>query len=139
MPDFRLNTPDDREFRISSFRGRRNLVLVFAPSNVPPLVAELASRQAELAEEDTQVFVIAPESGADAMAQRYAEHRTVEVLSDPDGEVLRRYGAESSPAVYVTDQYGEIYSAHHAREGLTLPDANEIVASLRHINAACPE
>jgi peroxiredoxin len=132
IPDFRLSTNEGREFAISGFRGRRNLLLIFAATAVPPIVAELSRLTSELAEEETQVLVIArrPLKGLEG---------DFPVLIDKDGAVCRRFGAENGPAVYITDQYGEIYSAARSQHAEPLPDGKEILASLQHINAACPE
>jgi peroxiredoxin len=132
IPDFRLTAADGREFRMSMFRGHRDLVLIFTAGKSPRLVAELASRAEELEEENARVFVIAP--ALSAWLQDAAD--SFPVLIDSDLAVSRRFGADREPAVYITDQYGEIYAAH---EGAALPSAGEVLASLRHINAACPE
>lgn len=131
IPDFTLTATDGRQFRMSMFRGFRDLVLIFAAGEVPPLIAELASRAEEIEEENARVFIIAPEP---AEQLKVAAHR-IPVLVDSGVAVSGRFGAARHPALYITDQYGEIYSAHHG----TLPPANEVLASLRHINAACPE
>jgi peroxiredoxin len=132
IPDFRLSTSEGREFAISGFRGRRNLLLIFAANAFPPIVEGLARRTAELSEEQTQVLVI-------ARTPVKSIGGVFPVLLDADGYVGRRFGAESAPAVYITDQYGEIYSAARSEGAEPLPDADQILASLRHINVACPE
>ncbi|HYG99632.1 MAG TPA: redoxin domain-containing protein [Terriglobales bacterium] len=133
IPDFRLESLDGREFRMANFRGHRNLVLVFTAGATLPLVAELASRTEELEQENARVFLIA---AARSERLEAANAAGFPVLLDADRKVSRRFGAENAPALYVTDQYGEIYSAHH---GARLPSADEVLSSLRHISAACPE
>lgn len=132
IPDFRLATADGREFRMSMFRGHRNLVLIFAAGTVPQLIADLASKFGELEEENVRVFVIANQA-----SKRLADNAgAIPVLIDPDLAVSRRFAADHEPAVYITDQYGEIYAVH---VGEQLTSADEVLACLRHINAACPE
>ena len=132
IPDFKLKSTDDREFRISIFRGHRDLVLVFTAGTVPQIVADIASRIGELDEENARAFVIAPAASRAILSAAHG----IPVLLDPELAVSRRFGADREAAVYITDQYGEIYSAHSAPN---LPTAHEVLASLRHINAACPE
>lgn len=132
--DFCLMSTDGREYRISRFRGSRNLLLVFSGGAAPSLVGALAQRRAELEGENTKVFVIVQGNTAEA------EGRSgFTVLLDSEGVISRRFGADKMPAVYITDQFGEIYSAALASQGNPLPNADEVIASLAHINAACPE
>jgi hypothetical protein len=67
-----------------------------------------------------------------AEALRKRDRLSCVVLADADGSVHERYG---SNGLYLTDRYGEIYSIHRDR----LPSTEELLASLRHINAECPE
>lgn len=137
LPQLSLSTPEGTVVRISAFRGRKNLVLIFTAAGAPQLVAELLSREEDLEYEDAVVLVIEP-AGL-GQSPRFPSSRSFRLLLDADGLISRRFGADQQPAVYITDQYGEIYSAHRASEGATLPDADEVLASVRHINAACPE
>lgn len=133
IPDLRLSSSDGREFRMSMFRGHRNLVLIFTAGKSPSIVGALASRAEEIEEEENaRVFVITP--AAPERVQDVA--KSFPVLIDTDLAASRRFGADREPALYITDQYGEIYAAHH---GTNLPSADEVLTSLRHINAACPE
>jgi peroxiredoxin len=144
VPDFVLPSTDGREIEISNFRGRRNLVLVFigGDGGVNQLLAGLAQRREELDEEESVVFVVF--RGEPAASWRQHDGAPFTVLADQDGAVHRRFGAlddqgGSASAVYLTDRYGEIYSTCRTLAGETLPSAADVLASLRHINAACPE
>jgi len=132
MPSFCLRSVDGREFCTARFRGRSNLVLIFPGMRESGLIADLSTHKDELDDENTQVLVIARCDWKQMKAET-----AFPVLLDEDAEVSSRFGADTSAALYITDQYGEIYSAH--RSEADLPDAKEILASLRHINAACPE
>jgi peroxiredoxin len=134
VPNFVLNTSDGGSVQISDFRGRRNLALIFVgrgTAEADRLITGLAQQRNELDEEETAVLVIA--TGAIQPARAFP------VLNDTDGGVHRRFAAEHAPAVYLTDRYGEIYSTCRVADGDPLPSADEILASLRHINVACPE
>ncbi len=127
IPTFTLRATDGTEYLASMYRGRRSLVLIFPGQGEGEFVRELAARKAEIEEEDAHVLVIT--SGA-------SELNVFQVLIDPDDQVRRRFGVGSEATVYLTDPYGEIYSAY---QGNDIPDADEVLASLRHINTTCPE
>ncbi len=143
VPDFTLASSTGREYRLSSFRGRRDLVLVFvgAGAEAEPwapasnLLRSLAQHTAELDDEEALVLAIFQGEMVAAEALRKRDHLPFVVLADRDGAVHRRYGAIAEAAAYLTDRYGEIYEA---RRG-DLPSSDDLLASLRHINAACPE
>ncbi len=127
IPSFVLETANGVEYRSATYRGRRCLVLILPGEGEGGLVQELAAHRAEIEAEDAQVLIIgAGKSGGAGFP----------VLVDPEGRVRRRFDLEEQTAVYLTDPYGEIYSAY---EGKELPNVEELLASLRHINAACPE
>lgn len=142
-PDFTLQSSTGRAYQLSSFRGRRNLLLLFLADgkhNTEALVTALAAHREELEqEEETQVLLVFRGNMVSCEALRRRDHIPFTVLADEDGRVHDRYGAANSPALYLTDRYGEIYDARRISEGAALPDADDILASVRHINAACPE
>jgi hypothetical protein len=128
-PDFTLESVTGSKLRLSDFRGRRDLVLVFARQGKEnqALVLLRALNRDELEAEETQVLVIV----AGGLPPESPESTHFPVLLDRDGAVTDRYAA----TVVITDRYGEIYSVHR---GIS-PTADEVMASLRHINAECPE
>lgn len=138
LPQFTLRAREGPLVRVSDFRGRKNLVVIFPAGRQLPLVSDLVKRESELEDENVVVLVVQPPSQCpqEGHADGSAQFR---FLCDQDGEVSRRFGAENTVAVYITDQYGEVYSASGAAEETALPDADEVLASLQHINAACPE
>ncbi|MFB3813472.1 MAG: peroxiredoxin family protein [Terriglobales bacterium] len=135
-PDFVLPSSTGKEYRLSDFRGRRDLVLIFAARGeaTSPLLQALAARANEVEDEEALVLVIVRGDMVTAEAVRKRDGFPFPVLADQDGQVHQRYGAEHAK-LYITDRYGEIYSIHNALP----PSADEVLASLRHINAACPE
>ncbi len=135
IPDFVLPSSSGGRVQASSYRGRRDLVLVFiGQGGNENLLDALASANGELNEEETQVLVVYRGSVAQAEDLRRRLSLPFPVLADEDGQVHLRYAVKRA-AVVITDRYGEIYSVFRQ----VLPDTEEILASLRHINAACPE
>ena len=135
VPDFILPISDGREFQVSRYRGRRDLVLIFVgadTSSAADLLRGLVAQRSELDYEETVVAVIVERSQVEAEALRKRDGLPFIVLADSDGSVTGRFG---TPSVYITDRYGEIYSTQH----LPLPSADEVLKSLSHINAQCAE
>jgi peroxiredoxin len=121
--------------QLSDYRGRRDLVLCFVGRDLhgaaSDLLKSLSTRKDELEYEDTQVLVIVAGSLSAVEFLRARDGLAFPVLADADGAVHDRYAAN----LVITDRYGEIYSVHRS----TWPTADEVMASLRHINAECPE
>jgi peroxiredoxin len=134
-PDFVLPSSKGLHYQLSQWRGRRNLVLIFTgngESSTQVLLRELVSRQTELEEEETVVLVILHGDIAAAEVLSAKESLPFPVLADEAGDVQQRYAA---PSVYLTDRYGKIYGAYHDGP----PQVDDLMDSVRHINAACPE
>jgi peroxiredoxin len=143
LAEFTLPDVEGSSVSLESFRGRTNLVVVFAGdkldgSPVTVMLDELVARTEELAFEAAQVLV-AVTSRPDAVSQR--GRWPFPVLVDEETRVHRTVGASDAagrpaPAVIVTDRFREIYAAWH---GSALPGAQEILDWLVFINIQCPE
>jgi peroxiredoxin len=138
IPDFTLDSSEGFEVRASQYRGKRNLVIALlgsVPGTAMGFLDALAQHTEDLDDEDARVLVIVQETPE----QTYALHEELGApfifLADCDGAVHRAYGGDSRPLLVITDRYGEIYSVHYDR----LPNAAEVIASLRHINIMCDE
>ncbi len=119
LRQIRARTLDGRAVETSDFRGRRNLLLIFAGEHGEhtALLAELGRRAAELQEEEAAVLI-----------------------ADTADDTNNVYGARAEDgrpiaALYISDRYGEIYFAAHQQ----LISADESLDWLRYINAQCPE
>lgn len=122
LRDLPARTLDGRDVYAMDYRGRRNLVLIFAGQDREELALldQLRRSSDELQEEEAVALVAAA-----------------------DDELRRQYAAIDSAghpmaALYVTDRYGEIFFAAHP-DGLALPGVAEVLDWLRFINAQCPE
>ena len=143
FPGFTL--PDGFAALLESYRGRRNLVVVFAAdvmgeSPVTAFVQELLSRTEELTAEAAQVVVIV--TSPHIAAQRGP--KGFPTLLDDGGHVHRAVGATDAagrpaPAVFVTDRFREIFAAYLPARGPELPGAKDILEWLVFINIQCPE
>ena len=97
-PEFELRNQFGEPVRLSSFRGRKNVMLVFFPKAfTPTCTGELgAIRDERLALEDDDTVVLGVSCDSEATLKVYAEQENYEfaLLSDfwPHGAVAARYG-----------------------------------------------
>lgn len=145
LPRFTLPALDGSAVFLESYRGRRNLAVVFAAdvideSPVTALLRELRWRVEDLTAEAAQVFVIVT---SPSIAARRGP-RVFPTLWDDGGHVHRAVGATDAagrpaPAVFVTDRFREIFAAYLPGRGPGLPGVKEILDWLVFINIQCPE
>jgi peroxiredoxin len=146
LPGFTLPDVDGSSVSLESYRGRTNLVVVFAgdkmdESPVAVLLEELVARREEFTLEAAQVLVAVTSRPA-AVPQR--GRWTFPVLVDDGARIHRQVGATDAagrpaPAVFVTDRFREIFAAYQPGRGSTLPGTKEILEWLVFINIQCPE
>ncbi|MGH8568885.1 MAG: redoxin domain-containing protein [Gammaproteobacteria bacterium] len=146
LPGFTLPGSDGASVSLESYRGRTNLVLVFAgekldASPLTVMLDELVARTEEFTLEAAQVLV-AVTSRPTPVPQR--GRWAFPLLVDDGGRIHRRVGAADaagrpSPAVLVTDRFREIFATYLPGLGSTLPGAKEILDWLVFINIQCPE
>ena len=145
LPRFTLPALDGSAVSLESYRGRRNLAVVLAAdvideSPVTALLRELRWREDQFTGEAAQVLVIV--TSPSITARRGP--KSFPTLLDAEGRTHRVVGAtdaagQPAPAVFVTDRFGEIFSAHLPGDRSGLPSAKEILEWLVFINTQCPE
>jgi peroxiredoxin len=140
--DFELSSALGKKIHLSDYRGRSNLVLVFADdsSKTTKLLVELERQYGDIKGEDAEVLVVVRLS-----LQRSAELKKqlklpYPILVDEDGHAHQgvRATGRDVPAIYVTDRFGEIFGAYRISDG-GLPEVSEILKWLEFVNAQCPE
>ena len=146
FPEFTLPDVDGSHVSLERYRGRSNLVVVFAgdtgdESLVTVLLEELIARRDQLSLEATQVLVVVTSRRTSGLP---CGRCAFPVLVDDDGHVHRTVGAtdaagKPAPAVFVTDRFREIFTAYLPGDGSTLPGAKDILDWLVFINIQCPE
>ena len=148
MPDFTLSSSDGKQVSLYDYRGRSNLVLLFAgrtkDSTDSPLLSALAKSCAEIAETDSEVVVVVAESVAQADEFRRMMHFPVSVLSDPDMRVHNMVGACAAQAIpaaalYITDRFLEVFAVWRTGTGDRLPDITDVLSWLNYLDSQCPE
>lgn len=146
-PDFTLKAPDGEEVALSSFRGRRNVVLVFSPAAFSSVctrqLTEIGEHEARYAEGDAQVIGVPVDS-------RHSQGRFARDLGltdtilladfEPKGEVSRAYGVyldrvgTAGRATFVIDKQGIVRGVSLTDTPADIPDEREYFAALE----ACP-
>ena len=97
-PDFELKDQHGTPVRLSSFRGKKNVVLVFYPLAFSGVcTGELTAMRDEFPEatrDDVELLTVSVDSGFALRAWSDAERFSFSLLSDfwPHGDVARSYG-----------------------------------------------
>ena len=97
-PDFELKDQHGTPVRLSSFRGAKNVVLVFYPLAFSGVcTSEMCAIRDEFPEatrDDVEVLAVSVDSTYTIRAWSDAQHFEFELLSDfwPHGEVAKQYG-----------------------------------------------
>ena len=97
-PDFELKDQHGRPVRLSGFRGKKNVVLVFYPLAFSRVcTGELTAMRDEFPEatrDDVELLTVSVDSGFALRAWSDAESFAFSLLSDfwPHGDVARSYG-----------------------------------------------
>lgn len=143
--DFMLDSSHGEEIRISSFRGRVNLVLVFPGYSdaMRVFLEDAAKHSSRFSEQDTCVVAVVPKSPEESPIPA-SIGSSIFVLFDKFHRVYRLSGATDEngspiPLVYLTDRFGEIISTYAAPGHSMPPGIEEILSVLEFANQQCPE
>ena len=143
-PDFTLRTGKREEWRLSDFRGKKNVVLAFVPYAFSRVCsAQLPSYEAELErfkDFDTEVVSISMDSTHALNAWAKSMQTSFPLLSDfyPQGQVVDLYGVRNplgmpERAVIVIDKQGIIRSIEVLNSPGDMPDNEDLFEALRKL------
>ena len=144
-PDFTLKTANREDWRLSDFRGKKNVVLAFVPFAFSSVCsAQLPSYEAELdrfKDLDAEVVSISMDSGYALTAWSKSMGTSFAHLSDfyPQGQVVDLYGVRhpagmAERALVVVDKSGKIAWIHVHRPTGEVPDNEELFEVLRKLS-----
>ena len=148
MPDFTLSSSDGKQVSLYDYRGRANVLLLFAgrvqDSAEHPLLSALLMRYREITDTDSEAVVVVAESVGRAEEFHRKMHFPFPVLSDPDMRVHKLVGAVGAQAVpasalYITDRFLEVFAAWRTGIGDRLPDISDVLSWLTYLDSQCPE
>lgn len=97
-PDFTLKNQHGEEVRLSDYRGKKNVVLMFYPfaftGTCTGELCTIRDQQADFVNEDTEVLSVSCDSAFTLKEFAARENLTHQLLSDfwPHGAVAREYG-----------------------------------------------
>jgi thioredoxin-dependent peroxiredoxin len=112
-PDFTLPDADGKEVSLSSLRGQRVIVYFYPAAMTPGCTKEACDFRDNLAGfsgSGLNVLGISPDAPAKLAKFRDKEGLTFPLLSDPDHEVQRAYGAYGEKKLYGKTTVGVIRS-----------------------------
>lgn len=132
LPDFSVRTSDGRAIHRRDFKGRRHLVVCFAPLDraeldvfVAPLATVVPSWRAERAE----LLLCLPEG-----VVLNADPSAALIVEDHGNRLRGRFGVARGAALFIADRYGEI--VYHATGATTVP-VDEVLPTLELLEMRC--
>lgn len=149
-PDFTLSNSQREAVTLSSFRGNKNVVLLFFPLAFTSVcTAELCNVRDDIGKydnENTTVFGLSVDSGATLAAFKLQQNYNYELLSDFNKEVSTAYytiydtfpftnmKGVSKRSAFVIDKEGVIQYEEVLESAGDIPDFKEIRKVLESLN-----
>ncbi|HEX5412525.1 MAG TPA: redoxin domain-containing protein [Terriglobia bacterium] len=148
VPEFSLLSTAGACIRVSDYRGRRNLVLVFCGTGssapVRDLVRQVSEQYPEFVAEEAEVLALVHDAGDQAEDLDRGCNPPFPVLSDKSSHAHELFGfpqpdQQSFPVICVIDRFGELRHVSPAAESQRSDFARGILEWVRYINLECPE
>jgi peroxiredoxin len=146
--DFTLNSTLGQPISLSDYRGRSNLVLIFCGDGSIPsyftILKQMEMDYSTFQDEQTQMLAIVQCRPRAATRIQQQLQLSFPLLVDLDGRIHHSAGAvdrqgRPAAAIYIADQFGEVFAAYRAADGEAMPSVQAIVKLIRFINSQCPE
>jgi len=135
-PDFTLPDADGHEVTLSSLRGQR-VIIYFYPAAMTPgctkQACDFRDSKQDLSDAGYAVLGISPDAPAKLAKFRDRDGLTFPLLSDPDLEVLRAYGAYGEKMLYGKKTVGVIRSTFVIDAGGKIERAYYAVKATGHV------
>jgi peroxiredoxin len=141
-PDFVLKDQDQKEVKLSDFRGQKNVVLAFYPLDWSPVCTNenkcFTNDLPKFQDADTEVFGISIDSTWSHKAWANALGLKHRLLSDMKREAVQKYGLYledaniGKRATVIVDKKGKV-RYKKVQEILTARDNNEILKALETV------
>ena len=145
--DFTLASMQGKSVQLSDYRGRANLVLIFAGESrviADAFLVEAARQGRAFMEQEAAIITVATCQERSGPESETWTNLPFVVLLDSGGRVHRAYGAvdrngRPAPVIYVTDRFGEIAAVYPGFDDKKLPSTKQVLKVLEFINHQCPE
>ncbi|HEX2959537.1 MAG TPA: peroxiredoxin [Chitinispirillaceae bacterium] len=132
-PEFSLPSHDDDTVSLSSFKGKKYVVLIFYPGDETPVctqqLCEIRDDYSQFEQRGAVVFGVNP--GSEKSHQKFVQKHSFQfkLLIDSKGTVAKLYSAKGAlmnqRTVYVIDKEGKIIFAQRGK-----PPVTEILSSI---------
>ena len=112
-PDFTLPDAEGKPVALSSYRGRRVIVYCYPAALTPGCTTQAVDFTAsagDLAEAGVDIIGISPDLPEKLLRFREQEKLGITLVSDPDKQVLKAYGAYGPKKLYGKEVIGVIRS-----------------------------
>ena len=147
-PDFTLKNTDMQDVTLSSFRGQKNVVLLFVPLAFTGVcTTELCSVRDNLnnyAKLNAEVLGISVDSPFSQKAWKEKENLNFTLLSDFNRQAVKAYDSMydeliglqgvAKRAAFVIDKEGKVQYAEVLESARNLPNFDQINATLQSLN-----
>jgi peroxiredoxin len=145
-PDFSMKDSDGRLVRLSDYKGKKNVFLVFNRGFGCPYcrkhMAELRQNYRKFTERNTEVIAIGPEDAKSFADWWHREKMPFPGIPDPKHIIANTYGQQVKPlkfgrmpAMVVVDREGKIRYRHYGEDMSDIPSDEEILSLLDEINS----
>ena len=138
-PDFRLQTASGDPVKLSSFKGKKNVVLIFYQGSFCTVCAmqlsNLQSHAQDFADQNAEIIAISADDLTHAQKTLGNLGLSFPVAADPARDVINRYGVRNTakniawPAACVVDKKG-IIRMSFAQADMKRIHANELLPAL---------
>jgi thioredoxin-dependent peroxiredoxin len=112
-PDFTLPDADGNQVALSAYRGRRVIVYCYPAALTPGCTTQavdFTEAAGDLAEAGLDIIGISPDEPEKLLKFREKEKLGITLVSDPDKQVLKAYGAFGPKKLYGKEVVGVIRS-----------------------------
>src|SRR3990170_6465302 len=138
LQGFRLGSTEGETVDLRTYRGRKNLVVLFFEPGCEEclrFLTDAAARYADFRDMEAEILAVG-RGAAEHIAHALGDsHLPFSVLADPDGATLGRY-SDSVPAIFVADRFGEIRLTSGGRDHAL--DQDKVLTMLHLIELECP-
>lgn len=135
-PDFSLTDDTGKTVSLADLKGRKAIVYFYPAAMTPGCTTQacdFSERLDSLTEEGYAVVGVSPDKPEKLAKFRDKEHLTIQLLSDPDKEVLREWGAYGEKKLYGKTVEGVIRSTVVLDEQGTVTHAWYNVKATGHV------
>lgn len=135
LPEIKFTESDGHTFRLSDFKDRKNLVLLFGNDSAIGLLDDMAKRRKDLEEADGQVIAI-----LDGDRPRSKDWPfLMPAGADPERAIKLEPDEPDGLAVYIADRWGEVFYVSRTGPGEQAPTADNILDWLSFVVMQCEE